>query len=139
MNSVPEKHVPYIPDRWWLRFVALVLLVLTVSGCGRGAGDVSGKVSFKGSPLTGGWVTFNYPNGKHTPVSGAIGPDGTYRIAGCPAGEARLTVRAASKQGKKANGPKPPPIPVRFADPEKTDLVVTVKGGSQRLDLELKP
>jgi hypothetical protein len=110
-----------------------------MSGCGIGGGDLSGKVSFKGSPVTDGWVTLNYPNGEHSPVSGLIRPDGTYRIAGCPTGEARVTIRPASNKGKKSNGPKAPSIPTRYTDTGKTDVVCHVSGGAQTFDIDLKP
>ena len=119
------------------RFAVLAALTLVLSGCG--GGDVTGKVTFRGSPATGGWVTFTYQGGQHAPVSGIIHPDGTYRIDGCPAGAARVTVRLAAAPTKKTNGPKTPSVPVRYSDPEKTDLVVTVAGGEQQFDLDLQP
>ena len=124
-----------ILSRWLFVLVPLAF----AAGCER-SGDVSGRVSFRGSPVPGGWVTLTYPDGQHSPVSGAIHPDGTFRIDGCPAGEARVTVRATpSSPVKKATKPNTSTIPARYADPVKTDLVVTVRGGEQELDLTLAP
>ena len=92
---------------WFARFVdglvpatrryrwPLVLTAVAVMGCG--AGSVTGQVKLNGVRLAGGWVTLNYTNGKHAPVSGSIQPDGTYRIAGCPSGEARVTISVATR------------------------------------------
>ena len=77
---------------------ASVLIALTAAGCGR-SGDVSGRVALRGVTLVGGWVTLTYPDGEHSPVSGAIGADGAYRITGCPTGDARVTVRAVPGRG----------------------------------------
>jgi hypothetical protein len=118
-----------------------VLLAFSLPGCGLAGGQISGKVRFNGSPVKSGWVTLTYTNGNHAPVSGFIQPDGTYRIAGCPSGEARVTVRVATRSSprKKTTAPKTPSIPTRYADAEKTDLVCKVTGGSQEFDIELKP
>jgi hypothetical protein len=120
------------------RILMAALLTLALAGCGS-SGDISGEVSFKGTHLAGGWVTLNYSDRKHPSLSGAIGPDGKFRISGCPAGDVRVTIRSKLGQGTKTNGNKATSIPVRYADPEKTDIVVTIFGGVQRLDLELKP
>jgi hypothetical protein len=121
-----------------LRWVPLALLALAFAGCGR-RGEVSGEVRWQGAPLSGGWLTFNYPEAEHTAVAGVIGPDGRYRISRCPVGEARVTIRPGLPRGRKASDPKQQPIPPRYGDPETTDLKVTVQGGRQRIDLELKP
>jgi hypothetical protein len=123
---------------WKHRSGKLALLALTLAGCDR-LGDVSGKATFMGSSLAGGWVTFNYQDGEHSPVSGFIGSDGTYRIARCPPGEARVTIHAALGRWKEANGQKPPSIPIRYTDAEQTDIVVTIESGRQELDLDLEP
>jgi hypothetical protein len=116
----------------------LALLTLALAACGR-SGDVSGKATFMGSSLAGGWVTFNYQDGEHSPVSGFIGSDGKYRIAGCPLGDARVTIHAALGRWKDADGQNPTSIPIRYTDAEQTDIVVTIERGSQELDLELEP
>jgi hypothetical protein len=115
----------------------LALLALALAGCGR-SGDVSGKATFMGSSLAGGWVTFNYQDGEHSPVSGFITSDGNYRIAACPVGEVRVTIHAALGQWKEINGQKAPCIPIRYTDAEQTDIVVTIERGRQELDLDLE-
>jgi hypothetical protein len=114
----------------------VVLLPLTLTGCGR-SGDVSGQVSFEGVPLTGGWVTLNYLEGKHPPVSGVIASDGSYRISGCPTGDVRVTVRLNRGNGKTPSQSQTLVL-ARYADSEKTDLTAQIGGGSQRLDLDLR-
>lgn len=119
------------------RIAAAFLLTFTVAGCG-GTGSVSGEVKFNGVPLSGGWVTLNYTDGKQ-PVSGAIGTDGSYRISGCPTGDVRVTIRLTHGHGKMPSNPKRSAFPIRYADADKTDVKTTVTCGSQRLDLDLKP
>jgi hypothetical protein len=46
----------------------LAPLVLALALFGWGECDVSGKVRFQGSPRTGGWVTFTYPDGTPAPA-----------------------------------------------------------------------
>jgi hypothetical protein len=124
-------------EHWSPRAAALALFAFAVTGCG--SGSVTGQVKVNGVPLSGGWVTLKYKDGKHSPTSGPIGTDGSYRISGCPAGEVRITVRQPQGRGKKPGQPKQATVPPRYADPEKSDLKVTIQGGRQRIDLELKP
>ena len=124
---------------------AAVLIALAAAGCGR-SGDVSGRVALRGVTLVGGWMTLTYPGGEHSPVSGAIGADGAYRITGCPTGDARVTVRAvpgrggvpANAPGNKTSAAKLPPVPAKYADVGNTDLKLAVAGGGQRFDIDLK-
>lgn len=118
-------------QRVWV--VSVAALALGVCGCG---GDVTGRVTANGKPVTGGWVSVHYPDGGPSPLSGAIRPDGTYRIPGCPAGPAKITVRpphgGVSKRGAT------PAIPAKYTDVSRTDLQLTVSG-NQTFDIDLKP
>ncbi len=118
-----------------------MLFAFSLPGCGLGGGQISGRVRLNGSPVKSGWVTLNYTNGNHASVSGFIQSDGTYRITGCPSGEAKVTVRVATRSlpRKKTNALKTPSIPTRYADSEKTVLVCKVTGGPQDFDIDLKP
>jgi len=79
----------FLRRRVWLS--APILLALTVSGCGDGKpytdtslneATVTGVVSVKGQPATGGVILFNPSNsGRIVPArSATIGPDGHYSI-----------------------------------------------------------
>ena len=126
---------------WPRAAVVLFLLPLAPSGCGPGGAIVSGKVRFNGSPVTSGWVTLSYTNRNNSPVSGIIQTDGTYRIPGCPSGEARVTVRVGTRAlpKQKTSARKAPSLPKRYADAEETDLVCKVAGGAQDFDIDLVP
>src|SRR4051794_22586118 len=74
--------------RWGL--FLLLLTPLGLSGCGA-SGSVSGKVSYKGTMLKGGTVTFHSPMGKASAVA-QIGEDGSYTIEKVPAGDVKICV-----------------------------------------------
>jgi len=137
----------------------LVLLVaLGLSGCGA-SGTVSGKVSYNGKNLKGGTVTFISSQGKAS-ASTNINEDGTYTIDNVPAGDVKVCVDTSmlNPAGKSTHhysappGQKPPEgledstdtskryveIPKDYAFQEKTTLTLTVKGGKQTHDIELK-
>jgi hypothetical protein len=135
--------------------------VLAAVGCGGGTADVSGKVSFKGKPVVFGTVVVIGPD--NLPKSGAIQPDGTYRVRGVKPGTAQLAVSSplppgARQSTKKVRGrgidddervpddaasPVSPevarawfPLPVKYADPVKSGLTADVRG-DEPVNLEL--
>src|SRR5437773_2488660 len=72
-------------------FVLLTVLTTTsaLAGCqsGPARGDVRGKVTFKGQPVTEGMITFINPNGGEGGEM-KLGPDGSYEIPrGLPVGD----------------------------------------------------
>src|SRR5256885_16873266 len=75
-----------------LLFLALAS-VLAASGCG-GTGTITGKVSYKGTPLKGGTVYFISAGGfvGQSPIE----EDGTYTIPKMPPGEVTITVETDS-------------------------------------------
>ena len=58
--------------------VAACALLLAAGGCGKGTGSVSGKVTYKGTPVTSGAVTFHGEGG--WVQSAWISPDGTFMV-----------------------------------------------------------
>jgi hypothetical protein len=73
-------------------------LAVLVAGCGTGnpnaPGNVSGSVSYKGKPVTGGSVQFVAADG--AAYVGSIGSDGTYAISDVAAGEMVVVVETES-------------------------------------------
>ena len=143
--------------------LALPLFLILVSGCPKKSGTVgtlSGKVTYKGKEVTGGQMTFFTKEGGAVPAT--IKPDGTYSVRDLAVGEATVTVdtknlkpanpaavRGGGGDHKMQTGPVPPgfsqkpegeyvEIPPKYADQKKTDLKVTVTGGPQTQDFELK-
>jgi hypothetical protein len=144
--------------------VLLTLVAIGLaSGCGLspGTGDVSGKVYFKGKEVTSGFVTMVGRDG--TPRNSAIAEDGSYQIAGLPAGEVKIVVTspptdpAKAGTGRKAPLPRPGveprerqkpttsdhqkktwrEIPARFADVTASDLRYTVVPGLNHHDVKM--
>ena len=67
-----------------------LLIALTVAGCGRRVGEVSGKVTYDGSPVVTGSVVLVGSDG--IPHAGQIELDGTYAISGVPAETVKVAV-----------------------------------------------
>jgi hypothetical protein len=144
--------------------VLLTLVAIGLaSGCGLGSGtgDVRGKVYFKGSEVTSGFVTMVGHDG--TPKNSAIAEDGSYQIAGLPAGEVKIVVTSPpadpAKGGAGRRTPPPRPgveprerqkpttsdqqkktwreLPARYADVTASDLRYTVVPGVNQYDVKL--
>ena len=148
--------MPALPHTLAPRIAAAILLAVALSlaaGCGRGKGDVSGKVTYNGKPLPFGNVQFISPAGN---VPGEIKPDGTYSVTGVPVGLSKIAVncqdpayadymKALSASIKDKNVPKPKgnpedfdKIPRKYFDPEQSGLTYEVKSGAQTYDIDLK-
>ncbi len=122
-------------------FVLLDLLSL-LAGCGRGWGQVSGTVRYKGQALPNGTITFY--DEANQPVSSPIDADGKYAVDKVAAGKVKITVTAPMPiylPGDPKRFEKPPAnmpnLPARYADAEQSGLNRTVKAGSQTLILDL--
>jgi hypothetical protein len=143
-----------------------LLLLLTALGCGSGSATVSGRVTYKGEPLTAGDIIIYGANGKID--SGPISADGTYAIYKAPVGDVKIAVltpkplppqrppgpgvrkdqgeRTRKRIFKEAVPPAPTvpppvkvvPIPDRYKEPDKSGLNFTLKPGEQTIDLDLK-
>jgi hypothetical protein len=134
--------------RTTIHAVALVVVVVTIAGCG-GPFDSTAKgvVTLDGTALPSGWVTF-YPTAGGPPAYGRIDESGSYfmqtgRSTGLPAGEYQVTVIANEppKELRAKDGGPPPPgkqiTPAWYCTKDKSGLSVTVKPGRNTLDLEL--
>jgi hypothetical protein len=149
-------HLPLV-----IRAIPLLLLLAAV-GCGGSTATVTGKVTYKGEPVTSGSVVFYGDNGKVD--SGLLDADGSYTIGRAPVGVVKVAVLASmeakASQGGKPLGPplgkgkpkkgyeevKPSPekvlkstIPERYKDPQTSGLIYTVASGKQVINLDLKP
>ena len=145
--------------RGWAALLALVA-PLGSGGCG-GPGAVSGKVSYNGTPLRGGQVTFISAEGGHT-VSSSIKQDGSYALPRVPPGKVKICVDTESLNpaGKmKFPNYRPPPgvdgpkrrdpdesadpaklyvrIPPKYSKPEESPLSYEVTSGAQTHDIKL--
>ncbi len=132
---------------------------LTLSGCGSEAGppagQVSGRVSLKGQPLSGGNITFHpVDKSKGTIATGEIGGDGSYTIQTVEPGDgARLGDYNVSIISRKpgpdlmanpqaardsASASKPESlIPVKYEDPSTSGLTASIKKGQNTIPFDL--
>ncbi len=125
------------------RTSGLVLLGLLplLLGCGRGWGNVSGTVRYKGNPLPNGTITFY--DEKNQAVSGHIESDGKYTVNKVAVGKVKITVTAPmpvflpGDQSAKKQFANMPNLPARYGDAEKSGLNRDITSGNQTLDLDL--
>jgi hypothetical protein len=144
-----------------------LLLVAGEWGCGPAGGPrppmgkVSGKVSYKGTPLPRGTISFSPVSGSKGNSSGIgaigqIGSDGTFELTtfdtgdGAVVGQHTVTISIQSDgAGSMKNMPSNPVesvkiaqqqnlIPAIYTDASKTPLKYTVEPGSNNFDINLK-
>lgn len=132
--------------RFWAAAAAIFLLL--VAGCG-GAGSttVSGRITYRGTPLNSGRVYFNVGNGKVV-RSAVINEDGTYAVRDLPAGEEASVAVSVPPAAANSGGPDAPQvaapavtpvtIPARYERIETAGLSVRVETGKNEFDIELK-
>jgi hypothetical protein len=130
-------------------FAVITVLV----GCGSDGGNcaVSGKISSKGKPLVCGTVNFLGPKGET--AAGAIEADGTFFCPNAPTGVVKIGVVsekpvvsvAVGKPGRAAPPPPPGPdvtkwfpIDAKYADPNTSGKQITLKSGSNTVEIELE-
>jgi hypothetical protein len=140
-------------------------LLLVAAGCGSSSGRVSGKVTYKGTTLHGGTVTYYGPGENAWAKTAHIQDDGSYMIDDVPKGASRISVEtqtvkpntaAKSMAARMTKGANIPPemaehspmaqasqadkyvaIPPKYAKPETSGLTYEVKGGKQEHDIPL--
>jgi hypothetical protein len=150
------KKSPYL-----LRTVvvcALVFASVGLAGCGgadKKSLSLSGKVTYKGQPVTGGTVKLTPTDGKTPAVDAKINGTGTYLIVPPTVGEMKVTIETESVRGKTgraydyvppggkapeidtSNLPKYVRIPYKYANPSTSDLKVSIQKGKNEQDFQL--
>jgi len=128
--------------------IGFLLAALGALGC-QGRGDVSGTVTFGDRPVKFGTVLFEGSDG--VARQGNIEKDGSYSVRDVASGQARVTVnspnpRSITMTSKGDRKPEPFPdvpdwfpIPREYGDLATSGLTYTVKGGSNTINIELKP
>jgi hypothetical protein len=128
------------------------VVVTSLPGCSASKAAASGKVTYKGKPLTMGTVFLVGADGIAVP--GVINPDGTYRVEGVAIGAAKIGVSspkpvtremaARARKGRApANAPTPQDganwfeIPEKYADPQTSGLTVDLKAGENEHHIDL--
>ena len=134
-----------------LRLILFPLVLLLLSGCGRGPADrgaIGGAVKLDGKPLEQGSILFTPIEGTHGSVAGGKIENGRYEFSaklGPAIGRNRVEIRAMRKTGKmvpKAFGrpgemvpEQVEAIPPRFNSESK--LTVEIKPGDNTADFDL--
>src|SRR5689334_22127745 len=99
-----------------------LLVVAALSGCGNRGATVTGKVSYRGRPITSGSVIVRNADG--TAESGVILPDGSYSVAGVKPGHISFGIfspdpaHARSILKPAEHHPKEPPKNARTVHPK---------------------
>jgi hypothetical protein len=150
--------------RRYLVTVGCLAAALVLTGCGGGrpgTASVTGTVTFKGKPVTAGTVLFIAADDSQS-ASAELSPEGTYAMPAAPVGPVKVAVQTATFRSRPAvaAGAKPPPgvsasvpqyrpvdnhvgtvyvpIPPRYEKAGTSDLTLTVKKGTQTLDIALQ-
>jgi type 1 fimbria pilin len=126
---------------------ALAMAVFSLTGCSKATtAKVTGVVTYKGTPLTSGVVTF-YGEGNNQVASCSIEPNGNYTLTDAPVGTDKITVSVPPefKDPKLSKIPHPEnssvqavQIPRNYSEEGKSGLTYTVEPGSQEHAIELK-
>jgi hypothetical protein len=107
-----------------LRLALVVLLLAVLTGCSKPTSTFHGKVSVRGQPVRSGVIYFLGPAPKMLMGMGTIHDDGTYAATDVPVGEVRVSFQA-------------PGVPEKYADPNKSELVYTIKADTNALDIDI--
>ena len=123
----------------------LLMGLLTCTYCWIGcsgrapSGSVSGKVTYKGKPVTSGGVLFvNLTTG--IGASAELGATGAYNVMSLRTGEYQVALQTlAPPPGKMAEGVqlKKPNVPDKYLDPQTSGLTATITEGMNSVDFTL--
>jgi hypothetical protein len=148
-----------------VRVAGLAVLALALAGCGRSKkADVSGTISYRGAPVTGGTLTL-YPVGgkRETAIPVFIKKSGAFVTTGVPPGDYEVAIETESvkkvAKGYDTKDMKPPStvkmpekmanpqqsgdvpvyveIPRKYADPKTSGLKWTITKGKNEKPFEL--
>jgi hypothetical protein len=138
----PTFSFDFATTRWLLAAVAGLPLLAAGWGCSGSSSlptiPVHGQVTYNGQPVTQGTVTFlpreTTDGAPRRPATGAIQPDGTYRLAtlrpddGAMPGEYQVVIVSITS-GPSPEAPAAPEvwaIPKHYGNPLQTDLQATI-------------
>ncbi|HEY7309148.1 MAG TPA: hypothetical protein VH643_07225 [Gemmataceae bacterium] len=149
-----------IPPQRVRVIVGCALLLGLLAGCGGKSKkdlSLSGKVSYKGQPVTGGTLTLTPTDGGNTPPANTqIRGDGTYLIVPPALGELKVSIETESIRGRSRGTPyafvpkgeKQPDIdtskmpayvqiPPKYAKAATSGLSITIQQGKNEKNFDL--
>jgi hypothetical protein len=122
--------------------VPVLLLLLILAGCSsskNSAYEVSGKVTYQGTPLPGGTITFQSTSDKDKVGRTGINEDGSYKLGNAPVGDVKIYFIGPSRPSDTSKGKAPPvKLDAKYLKPETSGVAYTVKEGVQTFDIDLK-
>jgi hypothetical protein len=128
----------------WKLAAVMVLLASALAGCGESLSSVTGKVTYKGQPVTEGTIIFSPIGAGGTnpgsPASANVKADGTYEMqTGTRNGAVigKSTVSYTAPGGKASTDPKKQGEPSPYAGLDAMQTEVEVKSGKNVIDIQL--
>ena len=137
----------------------LVLVLILLTGCNRNNRKnliLTGKVNYKGQPVTGGTLTLLPTDGKTPKANTQISGDGTYSIVPPTLGEMKVAIETETIRGQTGGGayahlpkgekqpdidtskrPKYVQIPSKYANPNTSKLSITINPGKNDQNFDL--
>ena len=104
MASSPRARGRRLFPGW----LALLVVLPLITGCGPSHGTLSGRVMYRGQPLPGGWLTFRPADPKQNSVTALIDANGNYE-ATLPVGDVTIGVDNQEWAPRTSLGSIPPP------------------------------
>lgn len=125
-----------------MKYGYFVLAGLLMTGCGGGpaTGSLQGKVTIKGTPVTGAKLSLRSSAGAGALVD--ILPDGTLKSGDpIPVGDYKVSLVPNPPEplppGTKATKAPPTPIPNKFLNPDTSGWTAQVKSGTTTVNFEI--
>jgi hypothetical protein len=146
---VSNKRLAQTMYRDYLKLLVGLAILVVFTGCGGTYNShAEGTVTLDGKPLSFGWVAYHAKSGGPAAYS-PIEANGSYSIrtgseVGLPSGDYQVTVtanEAPTQMKSKDGGPMPTGkqiTPAWYGSKDMSGLTVSVKPGSNTINLELK-
>jgi hypothetical protein len=138
-SHLSEPGAPFV----WRAGVLICLLF--VIGCGDRLSSVTGRISYKGKPLSAGTVTFVSPTGPA--ATGEIGKDGSYKLltpgkgGGAIPGSYNVAFRSLAPVNPNDHSPDRRltlTIPEKYMNHRISGVRAEVKEGANVIDFDLE-
>jgi hypothetical protein len=134
-------------DQFMIKHFLFLTLCSTILGCGSPLYNLSGQVTFDGSPLPNGRISF-ICDGADKPVRSSEIQQGAYYVTGLPEGDAKVIIETFNRRADPVpGGPPPEPvpkdykfiaIPKHYADSQKSGLKVKIQADLKNKNFDLE-